>query len=292
MAELALLQQPVNDDAQAVRSWLRSKPSERTRDEYWREVKRFTAWAHKPLARIGIDDLLDYREHLTDELELAPSSRNRARAAIKSLLAYAVRNGYLERNVSFDWKRESHDDNLAAKILPADDVRRLIALEPDTRYRLALELLYLTGIRASELCGLTWGDVSNVGGGYKAQIHGKGDKQRLVTLQSGFVKGLFSWWAAMGVLGSCDELPVFNMSRHKLYRIVHEAGQRVGIQGLSPHWLRHCCATHALAAGASLRSVQLLLGHSKITTTQRYLDLLPGESATDYLSLGDSHAEE
>ena len=255
MAELALIRQPANDDAQAVSTWLRSKPSNRTRGEYWREIKRFTAWIVKPLSRVTIDDLLEYREYLTDELELAPSSRNRAIAAIRSLLAFATRHCYIDRNVSLDLKPEATGGNLTAKVLPADDVRRLIALEPDTRYRLALELLYLTGIRASELSGLTWGDVSNVAGGWKAQIHGKGDKQRMVTLQPGFVEGLFSWRASTGVLGACEKLPMFNMSRHKLYRVVHEAGLRVGIAALSPHWLRHCCATHALAAGASLRSM-------------------------------------
>ena len=86
MPELAVLQPRRDRDAELVSTWLKSKRSDRTRSEYWREVKRFTAWVLVPLERVTLADLLAFRDYLEDELELAPSSRNRAMAGLSYFL--------------------------------------------------------------------------------------------------------------------------------------------------------------------------------------------------------------
>jgi len=151
------------------------------------------------------------------------------------------------------------------------------------RDRAIVEVLYGTGMRISELCGLSFGDLDLAE--RTARVLGKGAKERLVPLGRMAVAALSDWlanggrpamaparWARRG-----DAEAVFlnqrggRLSRQGAWGIVRIYGDRVGLRDrLSPHVLRHSCATHLLDHGADIRVVQELLGHASVSTTQIY----------------------
>ena len=153
----------------------------------------------------------------------------------------------------------------------ADDAIRV-------RDRALLELLYGSGLRISEALNL---DVDDYAPGDRAlMVMGKGDKQRLSPLSDTSRSALNAWLTARPMLAGKDERALFvgrrgaRLNRRQAARVVETAAKLAGIQQhLSPHDLRHSYATHLLENGADLRSVQELLGHSRISTTQRYTHL-------------------
>jgi len=157
-------------------------------------------------------------------------------------------------------------------------VHRMMGL-PDTathrglRDRALLELLYGAGLRLAELRGLTRDDVDLRG--ELLRVHGKGNKERLVPLQGEACRWLERWLAAAGPRGG---EPVFGgrgatgaLGRRTVQRIVEKyLGQVAALARVSPHVLRHSFATHLLERGADLRSIQEMLGHASLTSTQIY----------------------
>ena len=151
------------------------------------------------------------------------------------------------------------------------------------RDRAVLELLYGTGIRISELCGLSLGDVDAPAG--LARVFGKGAKERVVPMGRAARGALDEWLAPGGRAGMVprrwarrgDAEAVFlnqrggRLSRQAAWAIVRTYGDRVGLgDRLTPHVLRHSCATHMIEHGADIRIVQELLGHASVSTTQIY----------------------
>jgi integrase/recombinase XerD len=169
---------------------------------------------------------------------------------------------------------EAEVTTLLDSVVGADPVAR--------RDRAVLELLYATGMRVSELCGLSLSDLELDEG--LARVFGKGAKERLVPFGSVATRALLDWLGpeGRGMLTSeavrrTDAEAVFlgrrgrRLGRQHVWLILQERGARVGLADrLSPHVLRHSCATHLLDRGADLRVVQELLGHASIATTQRY----------------------
>jgi integrase/recombinase XerD len=158
----------------------------------------------------------------------------------------------------------------------------------DRRDRAMLEVLYGTGMRIGELAGWSLGDLDLSGA--LARVLGKGAKERIVPLGRPAVRALVAWlgpggrpamaparWARRG-----DAEAVFlnrrggRLSRQAAWAIVHRHADRVGLADkVSPHVLRHSCATHLLDHGADIRVVQELLGHASVSTTQVYTKVSP-----------------
>ena len=142
-----------------------------------------------------------------------------------------------------------------------------------------LELLYGSGLRISEALSLNARDVNPASG--VVRVMGKGSKERLVPLSETSVNTLETWLSARsGLLGTPDEPALFvgsrgaRLNRRQANRIIQNFCTRAGLAGnISAHSLRHSFATHLLQGGADMRSVQELLGHSRISTTQRYTHL-------------------
>jgi integrase/recombinase XerC len=170
-------------------------------------------------------------------------------------------------------------------VVSADAARAVIEAPPaesprGLRDRAILELLYGSGIRVSELCGLDVHDLDL--NGASARVLGKGRKERVVPLGRPCVAALRAWLSVRGALvhpkrRTQDPVALFLSARGaRLYRrsvwaIVNASGAAgAGRSDLHPHALRHTCATHMLDGGADLRAIQELLGHSSISTTQRY----------------------
>jgi integrase/recombinase XerD len=167
----------------------------------------------------------------------------------------------------------------------------------DLRDRLILEVLYATGLRISELVGLSLNDVDLDAGLIRA--FGKGAKERIVPVGSHATRAIVAWlgpdgrpklepdrWARRGD----QEALLLNtrggrLSRQGAWLVVRRIGDRVGLgTRLSPHVLRHSCATHMLDHGADIRTVQELLGHASISTTQVYTLVSTERLATAYRS--------
>jgi integrase/recombinase XerD len=182
-------------------------------------------------------------------------------------------------------------NRLAERILPESDLHRILSLEPLSRNRAILTLLYASGVRVSELCGLCWRDLQPNGEGGQISVFGKGGVTRAIQVPASVWKLLTG--LRMPKAGTGD--PVFRSRKGKnggvlrplaVLRIVRKASIRAGIElPVSPHWFRHAHASHALDRGAPIHLVQATLGHASITTTGRYLHARPNDSSSRFLPL-------
>ena len=281
-----MIPQQADNDAQVIGLWLHGR-SRHTARSYRSDVRRFDTFANeKPLKRVTLQDLQDFTDSLTN---LADSSRARTIASIKSLLAFAHKIGYLSFNVGAAVDIPKVKNTLAERILSESDVHQIFALEPKKRNRVLLRTLYYAGLRVSELCGLCWRDLK-ARGETEGQLtaFGKGSKTRAILLPA-------CLWSELLDLrdGAEEDEPVFRsrsnagaLDPSQVMRVVRAAASRVGIKSrVSPHWLRHAHASHALDRGAPIHLVQATLGHASVSTTGRYLHARPTESSSKYLAV-------
>lgn len=240
-------------DATFLDLWLRGK-SEKTQRAYLADMYRFYAIVGKPLQEVLLQDVYTFVDALAN---LKPTSRNRAVAAVKSALSFGLKSGYLSVNVGLLVKLEKIEDKLAERIMSESAIARLLALETNKRNHAILVLLYRAGLRCAELCSLTWRNLQERDAAGQIAVYGKGNKTRFVLL---------------------DESTVF--------LIVRRAAARAGITGnVSPHWMRHAHATHALENGAPITLVAETLGHKSIETTSKYTHVRPNASSGQYLKV-------
>jgi len=223
--------------------------------------------------------------------QLAASSVARAVVAVRSFHRFCAREGLVARDPSEEVGAPRVPAGIP-KALDEDEVDRLLhAVAGDEplaqRDRALLELLYGTGIRISEAVGLDLEDLDLEDG--TIRVLGKGSKERVVPIGRGarvaveayLRDGRLALRRARARRATDVDAVVLNsrggrISRQSCWAIVSRAGERVGLDGrLSPHVLRHSCATHMLDHGADLRVVQELLGHASISTTQVYTKVSP-----------------
>ena len=161
----------------------------------------------------------------------------------------------------------------------------MILGEPDARRRAFLRLLYLTGLRISEACALTWRDMTRRQQGGTANVFGKGGKTRAVPIGPSLWKDLF---ALRGEGGAASPVvPGHSGAALDLKaadRIVKRAARRAGLPpNVSCHFLRHAHASHALDNGAPVHEVQATLGHTSLATTSRYVHTRPDKGSGSFL---------
>ena len=205
---------------------------------------------------------------------LARSTVARRLAALRSLYQFLVRRGRMKANPA----REVRTPRLPRRLpgyLPIDESQALLtqpfgATGTGVRDRAALELLYATGMRVAELAGLALGDVDLADG--TVRVLGKGRKERIVPLGRKAIESLRAYLAVRPP----GPGPLFRgrggaLTARSLHRLVGRRARAAGLaRRVTPHTLRHTFATHLLDAGADLRLIQELLGHARLTTTQRY----------------------
>lgn len=277
-------QSQADNDSQVISMWLHGRPAT-TQRAYEYEIRGLLAAVAKPLRHFTLGDLQGYFSHLE---KLASASRARAVNAAKSLFSFALRIGYLTFNPCAALQSPRVKNTLAERILPEAQVHQMIALEPNLRNRVLLRLLYAAGGRVSEVCGLKWRDVQEREGAGQVTIFGKGGKTRVVLLSPDTWAALISLKGEAGV-----DKPVFPSRKGKghlhpaqVHRIVRAAAKRAGIEApVSPHWLRHAHASHALDRGAPIHLVQATLGHASVATTGKYLHARPEDSSARYLGI-------
>ena len=277
----------VGSDDQLVEIWLHGR-SVHTQRAYRADLERFRPGAGKPLSAVTLPHLQEFADSLSD---LAQASRYRTLSAVKSLLAFGHRIGYLPFDVGRALRLPAVRNRLAERILPEAELHRILSLEENLRNRAILTLLYASGVRVSELCGLCWRDLQANGDSGQITVFGKGGVTRAIQVPA-------SVWKLLGSLrgdsaGPGD--PLFRSRKGKnggvlrplaVLRIVRRASRRAGVElPVSPHWFRHAHASHALDRGAPIHLVQATLGHASITTTGRYLHARPNDSSSRFLPL-------
>jgi site-specific recombinase XerD len=272
-----------DNDNQVLTMWLHGRP-QTTQRAYAYEIKALLAVVGKPLKAITLGDLQDYFSGLAD---LAPASQARAINAAKSLFSFAQRIGYLSFNPCAAILSPKIKNTLAERILNESQVHTMIALEPSPRNRVLLRLLYAAGLRVSEICGLKWRDVQEREGAGQITVYGKGQKTRHVLLSPE------TWQELMGLPKGSPDSPVFTSRKGKghlspvqVHRLVRTASELAGVDlPVSPHWLRHAHASHALDRGCPIHLVQATLGHASVATTGKYLHARPEDSSSRYLGV-------
>jgi integrase/recombinase XerC len=201
-------------------------------------------------------------------------------AAVRSFFRFLVREGRLKTSPVAELRAPKQPKRLPR----AASVEEVIAIleAPDAsrpagvRDRALLELLYASGLRVSELTGLDLQDLDL--GGRTVRVHGKGDKERMVPFGSKAEKALREWLTVSAAMrGTRGEDAVFlnlrggRLTDRSVRRLLDRYVRQVALaRSLSPHVLRHSFATHLLESGADLRTIQELLGHTSLSTTQKY----------------------
>jgi integrase/recombinase XerD len=256
--------------------------SPRTVESYGRDLKQFSGWLDDQ--ELGLDQVAraTIRTYLGTRRDEGLSDRSAARAlsSIRGLFRFLVRTETMKSDPTAEiqsprlWHTIPH-------VLSGEEINTLMAA-PDTarpngiRDRAMLETLYATGLRVSELVGLTV-DRLRLDPGFVTVI-GKRDKQRLVPIGDAAMEWLERYLTiARPELDSQRRPELFlnhrggRLSRQGFWKILRGYGLKAGIRSrLSPHVVRHSFATHLVENGADLRAVQMMLGHASLTTTEIY----------------------
>ena len=250
-----------------------------TLESYRRDLNRLEAWANankKTAADLTRTDLRKWIASLSRE-GLAPTSIARAVSTTRGFFKFLMLDGHIKTHPAEDLDTPQRFSYLP-KFLTEEEINRLLAApdittEEGIRDRAVLEIMYATGLRVSELCGLKHADVDLLAG--LVVCHGKGNKERRVPLGKSAVHWLQRYSALKAGYGKQSYPNVFlhrgrPFTRHFAWSMIRRLAEKAGIKDVSPHTLRHSFATHLLQHGADSRSVQALLGHSDISTTQIY----------------------
>ena len=265
--------------------------SRNTLEAYRSDLLQFGAW----LLRTGRDPLaLDHAGLAEFVAELAsgrdgkagakPATLQRKVACLRSFYRHLRRQNLIEDDPTAQLKAPRQSRKLP-QVLTRDEVATLLAQPagsepPALRDRALLELMYACGLRASEAIDLEVGDLDLEAGVLRAR--GKGSKERIVPIGSAAARALATYLARgrSKLVGDHYEARLFvnhrghGLTRQGLYKIVQRYAASAGLASkMSPHTLRHTFATHLLAGGCDVRSLQEMLGHADVATTQLYTQL-------------------
>ena len=273
-----------NQDVELIRLWI-SQKSKTTQKTYITISRQFLTFTGKELAEVKLEDILLWLE----SFQLRGKSQNTINnklAAIKSLFSFGVKTGYLEINPASMIKTIKTKDALNERILLDKEVKELINAASTERDRAILILLYILGLRISELVGLNWSDFQPIEDSVTVTIFGKGHKTRtlLITHQL---------WSELQQLPRSDKTEAVFLSRfgnrldrHAIHRLIKKAVEKAGINPhTSAHWLRHAHACHSLNNGAGIDLLMKSLGHSSLAVTSRYLHVQPSECTSKFIEL-------
>lgn len=253
--------------------------SDHTVTNYKIDLKEFSeSIKDKPIEQVTHVDVRLFLARLKEK-NFSKRSVARKMACLRSFFKFLYREGHIKANPAASLSTPKIDKKLPL-FMNASDVVKLLE-SPDAsddmglRDRAILETLYSTGVRVSELVGLNKENVDFISGVLK--VYGKGKKERLVPIGDKALRAIRAYFEKIGVTEINERKPVFlNKSRRRVSdravrRIVHKYIHKTSLnESISPHTLRHSFATHMLDRGADLRSVQELLGHANLSTTQIY----------------------
>ena len=250
-----------------------------TLESYGRDLARLQLWADKakkPLADLTRADLRKWIAQLS-RAGLAPTSVARAVSAARGLFRFLMLDGHIKHHPTEDLDTPQRFAYLP-QFLTEDEMNQLlaapdVATEEGVRDRALIEVMYAAGLRVSELISLKQADVDVQSG--LVVCHGKGSKERRVPIGKSAIHWLQQYSAIRAGYGKPASPHLFlnrgkPITRQFAWSLIKRYANKAGVKDISPHTLRHSFATHLLQHGADSRSVQTLLGHSDISTTQIY----------------------
>ena len=263
--------------------WLEQGLSKPTLDAYRSDLKLLKVWAKNRELKMDEISRPDLLEFIAFKAEQGSSARTSARmlSSLRRFYTYLMQQEIISTNPTDKISMPKIGRSLPV-LLTENEVLKLIKA-PNTkkplgfRDRVMLELLYATGLRVSELVKLEVNQV-NLNQGY-LRVMGKGDKERLVPMGKTAKRWMKNYLNGpiQEILNDRQSDCLFptrtstSISRQAFWQIIKKYAMKVGISAkLSPHSLRHAFATHLINHGADLRVVQMLLGHSDLSTTQIY----------------------
>jgi len=272
----------------AVRSFLsylrvEKGVSPHTLDAYRRDVEKFADYVQThglQLENVTRDDVVGFLKTLYQR-KLDSRSVARHLVTVRHFFRFALTEGYVKEDPAESIESQ-RSRNALPMVLTVEEVNKLLA-QPDAktvvglRDRAMIEVMYSAGLRVSELCALHLTDI-HFEAGY-LRCTGKGDKERLVPIGRAAIEILRRYLrSSRPKLAKEDSPPLLFLSRkggecsrYSFWQTMTKCGRKAGIRKkIKPHMLRHSFATHLLDGGADLRAVQMMLGHSDITTTQIY----------------------
>ena len=254
---------------------------------YMRDIRQFAGWLHDEVQMEVVEatqeNIKEFLEHLESEGRSA-ATRSRALASLKNFYGYVVSSGFLAESPVVEVKVDRGEKKLP-QILTSREIELLLAqpstLEPKgIRDKAMLEVMYATGIRVSELISLDIDHVNLDSGVIKCQ---SGKKSRAIPLYPEALKALTAYIKEVRsfLVAAPAERALFvnisgaRMSRQGFWKILkhYQAAARIDKE-ITPHTLRHSFAVHLLENGADLGSVQELMGHSDISSTQMYTQMV------------------
>ena len=262
-----------------------------TLESYSRDLARLDHWAGKsgkPVAELTRADLRKWIANLSRE-GLAPSSVARAVSAARGFFRFLMLDGHIKHHPAEDLDTPQKFAYLP-KFLTEEEIDRLFAVpdvstEEGIRDRAMLELMYAAGLRVSELVTLKKAEVDLHAG--VVNCHGKGNKERRVPVGKSAIHWLQQYASVQAGYGQSPYANLFlhrgkPLTRQLAWTMIKTHAEKIGLHNVSPHTLRHSFATHLLQHGADSRSVQALLGHSDISTTQIYTHITDRHLRTAY----------
>jgi integrase/recombinase XerD len=248
-------------------------------ESYNRDLARLQNWAtrnQKEVTALIRADLRKWIASLTRE-GLAPTSVARAVSAVRGFYKFLMLDGHIKHHPAEDLDTPQRFSYLP-KFLTEEEINRLLATpdvstEEGIRDRAILEVMYATGLRVSELVNLKQADIDLLAG--LIVCYGKGSKERRVPIGKSAIHWLQQYSAMKAGYGKPSSPHVFlqrgkPFTRSLAWTMIKRHAETAGLKNVSPHVMRHSFATHLLQHGADSRSVQALLGHSDISTTQIY----------------------
>jgi len=263
--------------------WMESGLSRNTLNAYRNDLRHLARWAKNRSKKVKLLERADLQEYLAGRVDKKDSARSTARqlSSFRRFYRYMLREGEIKVDPSDLIDRPKVTRGVPRSLSEQDVEALLSSPEMSTalgvRDKCMLEILYATGLRVTELVSLRMSQV-NLNQGI-VRVMGKGDKERLVPMTEVAQNCLRDYIAAqrIDILGGRDSEFLFptkrsvHMTRQAFWHLIKRYAKIAGIEGtLSPHTLRHAFATHMLNHGADLRVVQMLLGHSDLSTTQIY----------------------
>jgi integrase/recombinase XerD len=262
-----------------------------TLESYARDLARLEKWAtksSKPLQELTRSDMRLWIAGLSRE-GLAPSSVARAVSAARGFFRFLMLDGHIKTHPTEDLDTPQRFAYLP-QFLTEEGINQLfgapdISTEEGTRDRALLEVMYGAGLRVSELVSLKQSDVDIHSG--LVVCHGKGSKERRVPIGKSAIHWLQQYNAIKAAYGKATSPYLFlnrgkPLTRQFAWAMIKRYAAQAGVSDISPHTLRHSFATHLLQNGADSRSVQALLGHSDISTTQIYTHITDRHLRSSY----------
>lgn len=249
-------------------------------ESYQRDLAKLSNWSEKnnyDIVNLTRQDLREFLIDLSRE-NLSPTSVNRLISAIRGFYKFLMFDRHIIKNPAEDLQSQQTTAYLP-KFLNQDEIEKLLQI-PDVsgeiglRDRTILETMYACGLRVSEVCSLQISDVELDLGILTCK--GKGNKTRKVPIGKSAVEWLKSYLAKRRTKENFEVQNLFvtmygrPISRQDVFNLVKECGMEIGRDDISPHTLRHSFATHLVQNSADIRSVQQMLGHADISTTQIY----------------------